>query len=310
MFSLFKKKQPAANVPEWAAILTSKEYPLFINALDSYFTSKNITYTIGDGVVQVSENDFGFQQLGLSNIVQVCKQHGPKHYKEMVFGHFDSMVESHRFSKEFEQIVDDFNKVKQYVGVRLYDNQYIEHIGHKNVLGKAFAPGVYGMLIYDLPTSITNVQPDHLNKWELSLDEVYNIGIENISQNNPVNLVNQAIGEINIMYGATDHFFAPNALFNIEKNNLLGSKGSLIGIPHRHAVISYPIENMEAIQAVNSLIPIISGMYDEGPGSLSPNLFYYKNGSYTSIPYNIEEGKLQIMPPQEFVDLLEELKEN
>ena len=38
------------------------------------------------------------------------------------------------------------------------------------------------------------------------------------------------------------------------------------------------------------------------------NLFWYKDGTYTELPYKFENGKLQFFPPDNFVELLNELK--
>src|SRR5690606_37707118 len=101
----------------------------------------------------------------------------------------------------------------------------------------------------------------------------------------------------------------PNIVFDIEnRKELIGSKGSLVGLPHRHSAIIYPIENLEVVKAINGLIPTIYGMNQEGPGSLSNNLFWYKDKTFTQLPYKIDEGKLQFFPPNNFVELLNELK--
>jgi hypothetical protein len=50
-------------------------------------------------------------------------------------------------------------------------------------------------------------------------------------------------------------------------------------------------------------------MYNEGPGSISNNLFWYYKGQYINLPYKKEAGKLHFFPPEAFLTMLNNLKE-
>ena len=103
--------------------------------------------------------------------------------------------------------------------------------------------------------------------------------------------------------------FTTNILFDLNiKKEFIGPYGSLIGIPHRHVVIIYPIKTLEVVEAINRLIPIIFGMEREGPGSISNLLYWFKDNEYTTLPYKISEDKMDFYPPQTFVDVLNQLK--
>jgi hypothetical protein len=310
MFSFFKKKSDDGNVPGWASFLNGNEYSAFIKEIDKYFKMLNIEYEIGDGQILVNENEFGFSNLGLVNVAQVCKQAQSKYYKEIITEHFDSLIRANEFDKEFQKIADDFEEVKKYIGVRLYDNDYIAHVGEENTIGKDLAGDIYSMIVFDFPDSVISIKPEQTISWNKSIDELFEIGITNIKAKYPLTITKEEFGEFDIWFVQGQHFFTPNIVFDIEnRKELIGSKGSLIGLPHRHSAIIYPIENLEVIKAINGLIPTIYGMNQEGPGSLSNNLFWYKDKVFTQLPYKIEDNKLQFFPPDNFVELLNGLKE-
>jgi hypothetical protein len=309
MFSFFKKKTDKINVPEWATFFDEKEYSLFIKEIDNYFKNLNIQYEIEDGQVQVSENEFGFSHLGLMNVAQVCKQEGKKYYKEIISEHFNSLIRANKFDKEFEKIADNFEEVKKYIGVRLYDNEYVAHIGKELTIGKDFAGDIYSMIVFDFPDSVLSIKPEQTTAWDKTTEELFEIGVSNIKSNYPLTINKEDLGEFSIWFIQGEHFFTPNIVFDLEnRKELIGSKGSLVGLPHRHAAIIYPIENLEVVNAINGIIPIIYGMNQEGPGSLSNNLFWYKDKTFTQLPYKIDEGKLDFFPPNNFVELLNEMK--
>lgn len=298
------------RVPEWASFFDTYEYSDFINAIDNYFRKKEITYELGDGMLTAGANDFGLDVLGLSNVAQVCRQDNPKNYNNIVSGHFDAMIRANIFANEFKMIVHDVNKIKKYIGVRLYANDYVSHVGKECTMGKEFIGDIYAMLVFDLPDSIISILPEQAEKWGKNLNELFDIGLQNIKNNYPLDISQQQFNEFEIWFIQGEHFFAPNIIFDLKNHpKLIGSKGSLIAIPHRHSVIIYPIENIETLTAINHLIPTIFGMYAEGPGSISNCLFWYIDGNFENLPYTIKDDKVQFFPPDNFVDLLNTLSE-
>ena len=305
MFSIFKRNKEKAEVPTWASFFNKNEYNVFLSAIEDYFYTKNITYNLGDGMLNAGPNDFGFGELGLTNVAQVCKGNELINYKERVREHFEALVRTNQFGREFDKIIDDFELVKEYIAVRLYKTDFIPETAREVTMGKPFAGDIFAMLVFDLPDAITSITSDQANKWNKTLDELFEKGIKNIKEKYPLEISKEQFHEFQIWFIQGDHFFAPNIVFDFDQQQkLMGSKGSLIGIPHRHAVISYPIENIEVVEAINALIPTIYGMNEEGPGSISNNIFWYKDGHYENLPYKMEDSQIQFYPPENFLDLL------
>ncbi len=310
MFSLFKKKKNEPKVPEWANFLTSSEYEKFLESIEKYFKNKGIAYELSDGVIHVKNDDFGFNQLGLSNVAQLCKLEGIAKCENVVKEHFDGMVQAHQFDIEFKKIIDDFEKVKDYIGVRLYNDGYLEQVNNDITITKNVAPGIHEMLIFDMPHAVTSIQPDQVVKWGKTSQELFTIGENNIREKYSFNISQEQFGDFKIRFVQADHFFVPNILLEMDQYpGLVGSQGSLVGVPHRHAAIIYPIENLEVVNVINQLIPTIKGMYAEGPGSLSAKLYWLKkDGTIIELPSEISEKKLKFIPPEEFVNMLNTLE--
>jgi hypothetical protein len=308
MFSIFKKNRNIQQIPDWASFFSNEDYTKFISVVKDYFTQKNIEYTIQDGVLTVDTNEFGVNNLGLVNIAQVCNQDEKRNYKTIVKEHFDSLIRTHEFDREFEKTTHNYNEIKEYIGVRLYSTEYFAQIDKNAIVGKLIADDLYATLIFDLPDAIQSIKKEETEKWGKTLDELFEIGIQNIRQKYLFEISQQQVGDFTIWFVQGDHFFTPNIIFDFNKYpELIGTNGSLIGIPHRHAVIIYPIENIGVVNAINALIPIVNGMYHEGPGSISGYLYWYKDGLFENLPYKIEDNKLQFYPPESFVEILNKL---
>jgi hypothetical protein len=48
-------------------------------------------------------------------------------------------------------------------------------------------------------------------------------------------------------------------------------------------------------------------MEREGPGSITPNLYWYRDGRFTLLPYEIANKQFNFRPPDELVDLMNQL---
>ncbi len=296
------------DVPQWAGFFTREEYNAFLNELAGYFQDKGFSPVLDGSVIKIEGEEFGAQKLGLTNVAQVCKQREPAYYKEAIASHFGAMERGELFRKEFEKNAGTYEKVKSYIGVRLYPQHYIDNLPKGIFIGKPFAGDMYAMLIFDMPDTITNIKPEQAEQWSKTFDDLFEVAVRNTKANNPVEISSFDFGELQIWFAEADHFFVPNILFELDdRPDLVGEYGALVGVPHRHAALIYPINNIEIIKAVNNLIPAIHGMHREGPGSLSPSLMWYHRGKFIELPYELDEKSLKFTPPPSFVELLNDL---
>ena len=108
---------------------------------------------------------------------------------------------------------------------------------------------------------------------------------------------------------SADFFTTSHVLFLEEHLEGPCPNGVLLALPHRHAILLHRITDLSVIHAVNSMIPIARGMFEEGPGSLSPNLYWWQGGKITYLPAVVTDDKLNFYPPDEFVDMMNSLSE-
>lgn len=304
----FFKKNRGIEIPDWASFFEGDEYLFFIATIKKYF--KNYEFEITDGVVKVNSDSFGNNNLGLTNLAQGCKQAKKRQYKRIVNDHFNSMIRAQKFENEFKIIAEDFEKVKDYIGVRLYDNDYVSHIGKALTIGYDFAGDIYAMIVFDFPDTVLNIQPYQIKPWNKTIHELFEIGLENIKQKYPQTITKEKINEFEIWYITSDHFFTSNIVFEIDKRkDFIGSKGAIVALPNRHNSFVYPINSLEVVEVINTIIPMVFKMYDDGPGALSKNLFWYFDKKFIEMPFMLKDGKIDFTPPQEFIEVLNSLRE-
>jgi len=308
MFSFFKKKKDTP-APAWASFFSAEEYRRFVLAVEDYFKSNNIEATVHDGIVEGAEA-FGGGQLGLSNLAQMCRGMEPGLWAQQIAGHFETMRRNVQTQKEFETRSADFEYAKDFIGVRLFNTEVLQRDTDSFFIRRPLLKDVFSMLCFDLPDSVINVKPEQAAKWpDKTEDELFALGMENIRQKYPLQLAHERIGESLMWVTAGEHFFMPNILFDLDRHPQLNSPhGMLIGVPTRHVALIYPINDLSVVGAVTTMTQVIRGMYQEGPGSLSGSLYWYRNGQFEDQPFDTAGGKVQFRPTGNFTDMMNTLQ--
>ena len=80
-------------------------------------------------------------------------------------------------------------------------------------------------------------------------------------------------------------------------------------MPSRDALVCYPIEDSNVIRAMSGLIPIAQALYKQGPGPVSANLYWRDGERYISIPYEVTDAQVSVFPPDEFLEMLNQIAE-
>lgn len=308
MFGFFKNQD--RNVPAWAAFFDWKEYERFMEELDLYFKLRGLNYEVEQGIVTVSEREEEVGKLGLTNIAQICKQHQADEYGELLTAHLDGMLGKRESDKKLMDHVGDFRIIRDYIAIRLHNLDSVSIVGQDNLIGFSVAGDIFAMLVFDLPESIVNVQRKHTDAWGKTDEELIELGLRNVRERNPIELVRHQLGDNPIYFVTAEHYFSGNFIFELDEHpNLIGTHGTLVGIPHRHTALFFPIQDIGVLDGLNRLLPIIHGMHQEGPGSLSNHLFWYHQQQFIDLPYVVDQGELTFHPPAAFVEMLNGLAE-
>jgi hypothetical protein len=298
-----------SEVPKWADFFETEEYRAFDKAVHSYFKSLGKPFKVDDGTVRTNwmANDSNMQNLGLLNVAQMCKQSKVEEYPEIVRNHFEVMRKSQDFIAGFFDNMNDFEFVKPFIGTRLYHKDHIKSIGQGGVISRAVTEDIIAMLVFDMPQAISSVKPEQTAVWNKTSDELLELGLHNIRENYPFS-VTHLDAKIVLKAVLQDHFFGSNIILDMESHpELIGTHGTLLAVPHRHTSIFHPIEDKSVILAINMMIPMAYGMNHEGPGSISPHLYWYRQGKFVNLPYTVDQQKLSFQPPAEFVAMLDYL---
>lgn len=310
----------------WAPFFSETELRMFLTLVEAEVQSHGIGYRMGDGLVEVEWED-GPQSLGLSNLAQVCKNLAATDWPAAVTKHFDLVFGSASEEANLRAMVHDFEQVKPFLRLRLYDawveEQVLRHVGD----------GLVAALVFDLPSAMRSVSRSEMKVWGRTDDELYAIALDNLKLEEPP--------ETQVIRGAEDvpiqvveggsYYTATRALLLEEDVIPEGHPyGAVVAIPNRHVFFYHLIEDSRVILAVNALVSLAHEANQRGPGSVSDQVFWTRGrpsvrrevpgarplsareaaGEFVHIPCGMQDGALHVSPPGAFVkEVLERLAE-
>ena len=299
------------TLPVWARALGAQGFRTFIALVEAYFAKRSIPIRLDaeEGVVRptpgVMEQSSVF---GLQNIAQTCSQNDRDRWRELIDTHFDCIFENVDEQQNALTIdASDFGHMRQFVRARLYPldlvNQSVETVHRPG------PEGTVEVIVLDLPRSVRTVARSEADAWPLDHEALFALGRNNLRSSGLMK-----DNAVQMQPGVELHLYASDSFYAASHILILGDylpadlpNGALVGIPKRDVLLVHHIRNIGVAEAIGAMLQAVIGMHADGPGSLSPNLYWYRNGVLQVLPYELTGNTLDFTPPADFGEMMNEL---
>lgn len=89
----------------------------------------------------------------------------------------------------------------------------------------------------------------------------------------------------------------------------IGPHGAIVAMPLRHSVLIHAVGGPDVRTAIAVMIPITRQLFKQGPGSVSPHLYWWRNGELQWIPtfFDGTIGGVEFYPSAELAAALSDL---
>ncbi|WP_326766125.1 immunity 49 family protein [Streptomyces sp. NBC_01591] len=148
--------------------------------------------------------------------------------------------------------------------------------------------------------------------------DVERVGLEKLGQAAYENLMRVPVTHEEVPFEGTvlhsfygdSHFVGSQALFlSAAVRQVTGESlphaGALVVMPSRHNLVYHPIADGTVVDAVNGLASYALGAFEDGPGALSPRLYWWHRGGLTSLTAIDEDTRsFSIQPPAPLLGLM------
>jgi hypothetical protein len=286
--------------------MTEDQSTSYLAAISDEFERRGLPYEVGEGTVRV-ERDGEWNEFGLSNLAQLCHMVGEREWRGTIAEHFDNLFAAADDDARVKELARDFEGVRSLFKVRLYPGAELGGLDPKPPASWEFAPGLTAVYVYDLPTTVKTASETEIEQWGKSQEELLSAALENVRADE-VDVQPLAEGPAGPIACVADHFFAASHAFLLGERLPPEASGSAVfAVPHRHALLYAPLVDLSVAESINSLILAATAMFQQGPGSISPSLYWWRESSVTLLPTELDGSGVQFFPPEDFVQALQEL---
>ncbi|MDG5807950.1 immunity 49 family protein [Streptomyces ossamyceticus] len=288
---------PDADLP----VLTVLQAERLRDLVSSYFFARyGVRPTITGGVVE-----HGGHRNPLATLAQKLRTVPEELWPGQVGGHFSRLEAASRGGNEgAEELL-----AQSYL--RLLPSDALPADGHFGYV-RAVTEDLVEALSLDAPT------------WTRLLDDtdVARAGLDALRAAGRANLLDTQVEHeevpglrgalLHSVYGES-HFVASKALVLEELvRSLTGQQipeaGVLVAVPTRHLLAFHLIVDHTAVDAINDLGSYALGAFEDGPGSLSPLLYWWHQGRLIRLTeFDHESRSLTVVPPAELLDVIQPL---
>lgn len=293
---------------DWADFFDQSSYDRFMKAVVEHLKQRAWTFEVRPDHILAGESMYG-----LMNLAQWCAQSDPSRWPALIVEHFDRIEDSKAAHDKVAMEMKDFANARERLAVRLWHPQAVPAEVADNIVQRADIEGTLSVLVLDLPETVVTVTRAQAKDWQQSDDELFAIATANLKRKSPAYVESMdAEPGLKLLLISDDSFLVSgHALCFEDHPEWIGSAGALVGFPSRDTIVAYPINDDRCIKAVAAMIRVVSMAYGRGPSSISPSLYWYRDGRFTLLPHRIgDDGGLEFHPPREFLEMLPTLRES
>lgn len=293
--------------PAWAQPMSKAEADAFLAAVREELGRRGLEAEMGDAAIRVKRNG-AWNEYGLGNLAQLCHQVGRGEWRPTIASHFDNLFAAEDADAEVRERARTFEGIRDVFKLRLYPGASLGGMDPAAPASWELAPGLTAAFVYDLPTSVATANPEQVAAWNRSHEELLTVALDNVRRDA---VETQTVGDGGpsaVRACVADHFFvASHALLLDELLRDTGVDQAVLAVPHRHALLYAPMGDASIVRSINRLIPTAVSMFQQGPGSISPGLYWWRAGVVTLLPAEFDGRNVAFRPPDEFVEALNRL---
>ena len=283
------------DLPSWAGFMDRREYAEFRNLTDTWLRCHGREFEEADGGCVKLQLADGGMHVGLINLAQVCHRTPRDQWPEVISEHFGNTL----LAVPLGDLT--FGQAAPVLRVRAYP----EGQTGPGFVTRRLAPGLSATLVLDFPKSIRAVIPSEVEKWGRPVDELFDLALAKVRAHErptfqaPTSSTYGCVGSQGL-YASTwvmmlEEFLRP-----------VPARGALVTIPIRHLVLFEPIVDFSIVEAVPEMLEAAEFAFREGPGSVSPFLYWWRPGDLRAVA-KLERGKVVVKQDDEFLLMLAEL---
>jgi hypothetical protein len=277
-------------------------------AIDHLSTSlKDIA--LADGQIRATDAEGSTVLVNLVNLVKNILVHDQADWQPETVEYLE------KFGRDQDleaYLYTDFDIAQAYLTVRLQPKGIFENPDYPGMAVEEFIyrtdlEDLYTVLSFDLPNRFAMIRREYVADWRVSDADLFAIARQNLTQKLEDISCRQLEAEGATIITLFDRDYSASVAVDFAHHcgACIGSLGSVVCFPSKGSVFIHPIEEAEEFnKAYHWLVERVNDFYDEEPGPLTRNFYWYYAGSFEQFGTEWEGNYLTYNIPEALVGLL------
>ncbi len=291
---------------DWAGFFDQASYEAFMRTVIAHLETRRWEYDVQPDHIRANE-----AQYGLLNLAQSCAQHEGSEWPALVAEHFDRIEASAVARDALDEEWKNFANASPHLAVRLWHPESVPAETLNTIVHRTDIEGTLSVLVLDMPDIVATVLRSQVKNWQRSEDELFEIALANLKQKSPAPLERFEIEPgLELLFISDGSFLVSgHALCFDDHAEWVGAHGALVGFPARDVILAFPINDASCIKVISPMIRVIGNLFNEGPSSISPSLYWFHDEQFTALPHEVEGDTIEFHPPAAFAEMMNALVE-
>ncbi len=294
--ALFRRQAQSSTAAPELPGLTPAENQAFMTDLGAVLDARGGGWSVDDGALRLEGHA---KEYGLTNVAQQWRESVPGIRRGLLRDRLAAIDERH------DNPAIAPADMAALARPQLWPMEVVEEAGDA-LVAREVTEDLAAVLSLDLPTSVHAVRPEDLTATGLGEDELWERALAQLDDGEPIERTLLDDDELVVVLVSDSHFLASRLLALEALVGAVPPHGALVGVPHRHMLVLHAIYDATVLEAVNLMAPFVVQHFEEGPGSLSPHLYWWHDGGELErLVVDDDEGS--VTPSAGFAALLEAL---
>ncbi|MEM9865810.1 MAG: hypothetical protein AAF938_29660 [Myxococcota bacterium] len=291
---------------EWEARLDASDRPAFRTALHAAVEHTPATLDTLAGHVTL-----GRVRVGLEALADSCLDVAPAKYEDVLTAQIAALIQANEDAASMDTRFANLSAIESSLRLRLHRQKDVSSARRiartisytESPKGERSADedDLIAVLVSDEQSRIVTIDSAWTQNWETPLDAVLDRAAAQTAAED-ASVDEFSLGPVRFRSLVGDGYYVASHALQLSRFIDPTEYGVLFAVPHRHAVLLHRIEDHHVVDAIEALLPVAEGMFNDGPGSISDELFWWRNGRVLRLPVAREEGgQRKVRLPPSFV---------